>query len=395
MIRSRNRRTTLLMSCLGILAMAATMLAAPSPVGAQTEDSTCPASVDTVDEGWICMLLVLNTPTSSPTVQQIELWGGILAASGRHAVTDGIVFSDASIEAKVTALYRSHLERNPDQSGLVHWRDRVQDARTEFAAEFGVFGSAEYQARFASTGAFVNDQYRYYLGREAGPAEQAHWTDLVTDGQLSTRGVTRRIAQSREAGNVRAGILYAAYTNRTPDAGGLQVWSRVAASTGLYATVVDFARYPEIVGNLGRIGTERAVTDAVEVFFSNTGLGDPCEDVFGVPRTVPRPALATAALQALLRGPTEAEQAEGYSSFFSQETAGYLDSVTITDGVAHADFRDFSAIIPNASTSCGSTALLAQLDTTLEQFPTVEDTRYSFDGDTEAFYSFLQRPVPM
>ena len=48
----------------------------------------------------------------------------------------------------------------------------------------------------------------------------------------------------------------------------------------------------------------------------------------------------------------------------------------------------------NASTSAGSALLLAQLDATLTQFPTVEATRYSFDGDQEAFYSWLQLAVP-
>jgi hypothetical protein len=137
-----------------------------------------------------------------------------------------------------------------------------------------------------------------------------------------------------------------------------------------------------------------ATLSTVNVYFANVNLGDPCGQVFPVQRRVQPPAVASGALTELLRGPTAAERAQGYSSFFSDATANYLNSVHITDGLAHADFRDFSAIIPNASTSCGSADLLAQLDSTLRQFPTVDATRYSFNGDQAAFYSFLQRTVP-
>jgi hypothetical protein len=42
----------------------------------------------------------------------------------------------------------------------------------------------------------------------------------------------------------------------------------------------------------------------------------------------------------------------------------------VADGVAHVTFADLRPVIPNASTSCGSAALLAQLDQTLLAFDT-------------------------
>ena len=83
----------------------------------------------------------------------------------------------------------------------------------------------------------------------------------------------------------------------------------------------------------------------------------------------------------MLAGPTEAEAAEGYGGWFSEET-----------GVFYVDFADFSSVIPNASTSCGSAALLAQLNSTLEQYPDVGEPRYSFDGDVAAFYESQRLP---
>ena len=71
-----------------------------------------------------------------------------------------------------------------------------------------------------------------------------------------------------------------------------------------------------------------------------------------------------------------------------------LRSVRVAGGVAFVDFRDFSRVIPNASSSCGSRLLLAQLDRTATQFPTVKRAVYSFDGSRTAFYEWLQRPAP-
>lgn len=249
-------RTRLLGAATGVLALLATLLAAPA--GAQLQEGTCPSSVDTTDEGWICSLLISETPTESPSNEQIDLWMDALGADGRLAVTDGIIFSDASVEAKVRTLYQTQLNREPDPSGLTHWRERIQDARTEFAAEFGVFGSGEYLSQLESPEAFVNDQYQYYLGREASRDEQAYWAGRFNRGELSNEGITRAIAQSPEAGNVRARLLYEDYLRRSPEPGGLAYWSPRAADQGLFTTSTQFATSVEAVNTLGRIGVELA-----------------------------------------------------------------------------------------------------------------------------------------
>ena len=137
-----------------------------------------------------------------------------------------------------------------------------------------------------------------------------------------------------------------------------------------------------------------AETTNLLVYFHRGTPGDPGK-VVAVPRSVPRTAaVATAALNELLPGPTAAERADGYWSMFVPGTARSLKSVRVADGVAYVDFRDFRNIIPNASSSFGSTALLAELDTTLRQFPTVKSTVYSFDGDVASFYQWLQLTPP-
>ena len=137
------------------------------------------------------------------------------------------------------------------------------------------------------------------------------------------------------------------------------------------------------------------VTRAVVSMFVPRGdPGPACTRVFPLRRAVERPAVLAGAMRALLAGPTARERNAGYSGWFSAKTAGKLRSVSIRRRVAYVDFADFSRLIPNASSSCGSALLLAQLDRTATQFPTVERAVYSFNGSRRAFYEWLQRGAP-
>lgn len=130
-------------------------------------------------------------------------------------------------------------------------------------------------------------------------------------------------------------------------------------------------------------------TANVQVFFHKS------EQLTAVSRTVSASAdKPSAALSQLLAGPTAAERQAGYYSFFSAKTAHLLRSIQTVNGVAHADFGDFRLIIPNASSSAGSKALLDELDATLKQFGGIKSTVYSFNGDVAAFYEWLQRVPP-
>jgi hypothetical protein len=116
--------------------------------------------------------------------------------------------------------------------------------------------------------------------------------------------------------------------------------------------------------------------------------------VFAVPRTVHRDELVTGTLQALLAGPTAAEQADGYDGGFAEATADALLDVHLDDhGTVHVAFTDLRELLPNASSSCGSSALLTMLDTTLLALDGVTATRYAL-ADQTAFYGWLQLDDP-
>lgn len=119
---------------------------------------------------------------------------------------------------------------------------------------------------------------------------------------------------------------------------------------------------------------------------------DGCATVYPVQRTVAKSSGVTrAALTELLQGASPEERTQGYTSWFSPATAGALRNVTIKDGTAYVDLADLRSTIPNASTSCGSAAFLAQLTETAKAAARVERVRLAIDGQPALLWGWLQR----
>lgn len=148
------------------------------------------------------------------------------------------------------------------------------------------------------------------------------------------------------------------------------------------------------VSSAASAATQATPRTGIVTIYAPRGVSNNCSRVLPLRRVVTAPTLLKGAMQALLSGPTKAERARGYGGWFSARTAGHLRSVRISNGVALIDFRNFTRDIPNASTSCGSALLLAQLDRTAKQFATVTYAVYAFDGSRRAFYEWLQRKAP-
>lgn len=130
------------------------------------------------------------------------------------------------------------------------------------------------------------------------------------------------------------------------------------------------------------IPTGTALTTTFQVYFNNTEL-DPqitCTRVFPVSREVPRTqSVARAALLELLKGPTQAELQDNYMTALNPNVA--LNSVSITNGVAHADFSE--QLGAGVAGSCRVSAIRAQITETLKQFPTVQNVVISINGRSE------------
>ncbi len=82
----------------------------------------------------------------------------------------------------------------------------------------------------------------------------------------------------------------------------------------------------------------------------------------------------------------------GASTWFSAQTANIVRKVDYdpTSRGATVDFVDLRAIIPNASSSAGSEALLRELNTAVFSVAGVDSVQYRMDGDCALFGEWLQ-----
>ena len=68
-----------------------------------------------------------------------------------------------------------------------------------------------------------------------------------------------------------------------------------------------------------------------------------------------------------------------------------LRSVELSDGLLTVGFGDLPPVMNNASTSCGSSSQIAQLNGTAFQFQEVDRVSYQIEGSCDAFFGWLQR----
>lgn len=157
---------------------------------------------------------------------------------------------------------------------------------------------------------------------------------------------------------------------------------------------------PEPTGTATETATETPTSEPtgepVEVFFS-VGDGSDCSEVQGFPRVPPNSvpgdedSRVAFAFGELLAGPTPEEIEAGAGSFFSSETADAVLSVVVESDRLTLDLADVRLLLNNASTSCGSEALLAQLNATAFGRGDVQETLFRIDGSCATFANWLQR----
>ena len=123
-------------------------------------------------------------------------------------------------------------------------------------------------------------------------------------------------------------------------------------------------------------------TTTIKIFFNNSKM-DPefsCNKVFPVQRTIPKiEAIARAAIEELLKGPTEQEKTESYLT--SINSGVKIQKLTIKDGIARIDFDEQLEF--QVGGSCRVSAIRSQITETLKQFSTVEQVIISINDRTE------------
>ncbi len=123
-------------------------------------------------------------------------------------------------------------------------------------------------------------------------------------------------------------------------------------------------------------------TIILRIYFNNSFLdsrGD-CGNVFPVERKVSKTVgTVRAALEALLRGPSEEEKNKGY--FTSINRGVSINNISLKNGIAYVDFDEQLEF--QVGGSCRVAAIRAQIEKTTGQFQTIQKTVISINGRTE------------
>ncbi|MCX8016115.1 MAG: GerMN domain-containing protein [Patescibacteria group bacterium] len=123
-------------------------------------------------------------------------------------------------------------------------------------------------------------------------------------------------------------------------------------------------------------------TMIVRIYFNNSNL-DPefsCNKVFPVERRIIKTqAVAKAALEELLKGPTETEKKQGFFTSLNKDIK--IQSINIKDGTAFVDFNEQLEF--QVGGSCRVAAIRAQISETLKQFESIKNVIISINGRTE------------
>ncbi len=120
----------------------------------------------------------------------------------------------------------------------------------------------------------------------------------------------------------------------------------------------------------------------VKAYFNNSKMdpGVSCNKVFPVDRIIFKTSIvARAALEELLKGPTQEEKANGFSTNINSGVK--IEKLTIENGVAKVEFNEKLEF--QVGGSCKVATIRWQIIETLKQFPTVKDVIISINGRTE------------
>ena len=135
-------------------------------------------------------------------------------------------------------------------------------------------------------------------------------------------------------------------------------------------------------------------TMSVKVFFHNEKLNpnqEDCRKVFPTERKIPRTkAVARASLDELFKGATDEERRKEFWSFSADETKDIIANLNVKKGNAYLNFKKtVYEKLGNATTSCGG-GFFSSVEATLKQFPTIKNVYYAVEGDSDAFYEWVQ-----
>ena len=165
------------------------------------------------------------------------------------------------VRAFILRCYWLILDREPDQTGMAYWEDKLKNKKTT-AAEIisGFIGSKEFTRMRKSSEELIEILYRTMLNRASDETGRRYWSEVIADGaslnqlvngfcdsnefkaicssygiesgSLGTGGTAKPVAFS-ERHTAFVTRCYREALSREPDAGGLQYWCTKLATKKL------------------------------------------------------------------------------------------------------------------------------------------------------------------
>ncbi len=216
--------------------------------------------------------------TSSTSVTGAGDGTDTLTSIENLSFVDGILSFDLNSEAaQVLRLYTAGLGRVPEQAGLdANVTVLRQSGLTGLAAS--IVNSPEFALRFGalSDAAFVDQLFRFALGRQSDAAGVQAWVNLINSG-YSRAQVLIGFSESLENRNLTAHLvapglwmpdaealflarLYDATLDRLPDAAGLATWVGIMDGGMTVSQVVAaFVGSPEFANRFGALSNQAFV----------------------------------------------------------------------------------------------------------------------------------------
>lgn len=119
-------------------------------------------------------------------------------AAGYLGGTDDQATSDDKVTSFVSRLYTLCLGRQPDDEGLIDWKNSLVSKRRSGAeVAYGFFFSPELKNRFLSDSEFIDLLYKVMLDRYADPNGSAYWLSCMQNG-VTREGIFKGFAESKE-----------------------------------------------------------------------------------------------------------------------------------------------------------------------------------------------------
>lgn len=222
------------------------------------------------------------------------LEGGTDTVSGVETVQflDGALsFQTDTWQSVVYRMYDAAFDRGPDPFGMVTWTEALAGGMNLSVLSDTFEASAEFQARYGAlnNSAFITEMYRFSLNREPDEPGLQHWLNFMNNGMTRAEVLyhfseliehknvmTARILAEgmwiQDENTIAIARLYDSILDKLPDIAGLRSYrNQMDAGTTLLQVAQALMGQPEYQAVYGGLGNQAFVEKMYQVILNRTG----------------------------------------------------------------------------------------------------------------------------